>query len=149
MAKPGRLVASLNVVGKGVDPDEISRKVGASPDKAHRVGDQVSTRTPATWRSGVWSISTAGRLDDRATLSDHIRDLLSRVTRDDEVWADLAERHSTRILVGWFMDRENEGDGVDPDVPADLGRLQLWLDFDVYSATPADDRESSGAAASR
>jgi hypothetical protein len=137
MANPGRLVASLTVVGEMVDPQEISNLVGAQPDRTHRVGDPVSTRSEARQRTGLWSISTEARMGDHASLSEHIRELLGRVTRDQDVWRALATSHSARVFVGWFMDGENEGDGVEPDVMEELARLSLPLDLDVYSAGPA------------
>jgi len=141
VANPGRLVASITVVGESVDPDEISKLMGAPPDRSHRVGDLVSPKrsSAARRRSGLWSISTEGRLHESASLSDHIRDLLYRVTQNAEVWNTLAARHNTRVFVGWFMDRGNEGASIDPDILAELGRLSLVLDFDVYSAPPNEE----------
>jgi len=143
VANPGRLVADLTVVGESVDPDEIRELLRASPDRSHKVGDLVSPKrsSVARRRSGLWSISTRGRLDESASLSDHIRDLLQRVTSDAEVWGMLAHRHSTRVFVGWFMALFNEGAGIEPDVLAELGRLSLLLDFDVYSSSPDEQAE--------
>lgn len=141
VADPGSLVASITVFGESVDPDEITGLVGAPPDRSHRVGDLVSPNrnSVSTHRRGLWSISTEGRLDASAHLSDHIRDLLERVTGDAGVWSVLAARHSTRVFVGWFMHRGNEGAHVESDVLMELGRLSLQLDFDLYSAPPGED----------
>lgn len=142
VANPGRLVASLTVVGESVDPDEIRELIGASPDRSHKVGDLVSPkRSVARRRSGMWSISTRARLDESASLSDHIRDLLQRVTSDAQVWTMIAATHSTRVFVGWFMALLNESASIEPDVLAELGRLSLLLEFDVYSGSPEEQAE--------
>jgi hypothetical protein len=58
------------------------------------------------------------------------------VARDQDVWRALATSHSARVVIGWFMDRENEGAGVEADVMEELARLSLPLDLDVYSSGP-------------
>jgi hypothetical protein len=60
---------------------------------------------------------------------------VARVTSDPTIWRTLAERHSVRVFVGWFMTRENEGTMLDPSLLDELGRRSLSLDFDVYAIT--------------
>ena len=81
-------------------------------------------------------------LDELASLSDHIRDLLQRVTSDAQVWTMIAATHSTRVFVGWFMALLNESASIEPDVLAELGRLSLLLEFDVYSGSPEEQAEA-------
>ena len=138
MADPGRIEASLTVVGDLVDPDEISRLLGADPDRSHRVGDLVSTRSTARRRTGAWIISTKGNVPGTAPLATHVSALLARVTSDPAIWRTLAERHSVRVFVGWFMTRENEGTMLDPSLLDELGRRGLSLDFDVYANGSAE-----------
>jgi hypothetical protein len=138
MAEPGRIEASLTVVGDGVDPDEISRLLCADADRSHRVGDLVSTRSSARRRAGAWIISTEGSVPGTAPLATHVSALLARVTSDPAIWRTLAERHSIRVFVGWFMTRENEGTMLDPSLLDELGRRSLSLDFDVYAITNSE-----------
>jgi hypothetical protein len=133
MAEPGRIEASLTVVGAQVDPDEITRLLGADPDRSHRVGDLVSTRSTARRTTGAWTISTAATIPDTAPLATHVSALLARVTSDLAIWRSLGGRHSLRVFVGWFMTRANEGTLLGPALLEELGQRCLCLDFDVYS----------------
>jgi hypothetical protein len=92
----------------------------------------------------MWTISTAGVIRGTAPLAEHVSALLARVTSDPEIWRSLAERHSVRVFVGWFMQGENEGTMLDPSVLGELARRSLCLDFDVYSMGSADSDQPTG-----
>jgi hypothetical protein len=133
MAEAAVLAVSITVFGEAVDPDEISEALGASPDRAHRIGEAVSTESSAKRRTGLWSISTHGSLPDGSPLSDHVTALFGRVTTDVAVWQGLADRHSTRLFIGWFMGDGNEALRVEVAVLDELARRSLHLDIDVYA----------------
>jgi hypothetical protein len=142
MGRPGEITASLSVIGEHVDPDEVGRLLGTGPDRSHRVGDPVSTRGTTRHRTGAWIISTKGNVPPNSPLEAHVSSLLARVTSDAGIWATLAERHSVGVFVGWFMELENEGTGLDPSLLTELGRLSLRLDFDVYAIGISDAAEA-------
>lgn len=146
MAEPGRIEVSLSVVGDGVDPDEVSRLLGAHPDRSHKVGDPVSTRSTSRHQAGAWVISTKGSVPGDASLAAHVSALLARVTNDPATWRNLMERPTVRVFAGWFMSRENEGASLDPSVLDALGRRSLSLDFDVYSKPELGDERRGDAA---
>jgi len=133
MAEAAQIVASLTVVGDQVDPDEVTAILGSAPDDAGKVGDPVSPHSSDKRRTGFWSISTTGRMPDTASLSQHVQSLLTRVTTDAAAWKELATRHSIRVFVGWFMEKENEGAGLDPGLLQELARRGVAIDFDIYS----------------
>lgn len=126
-----RLRVSLNITGELVDPGELTAALGAKPDRSHRVGDPVG-RKSSPRRTGLWSISTDDSIPDTAPIAQHIEALLARVTADELVWRSISERHTARVFVGWFMEADNEEDGLPPAILGELSRRSLTLDFDMY-----------------
>jgi hypothetical protein len=138
MAGSAVLAVSITIFGEGVDPDEVSRALGSTPDRSHRVGEAVSAESSARRRTGLWSITTHGTVAEEALLAEHMATLFGRVSSDVAVWRQLADRHSTRVFIGWFMGEGNEALRVDAGILDELARRALHLDIDVY-APPADD----------
>jgi hypothetical protein len=54
------------------------------------------------------------------------------------IWQQMADRHSTRISIGWFMGEGNEALRVEASILNELARRVLHLDLEVY-APAADD----------
>lgn len=127
------LAVSITVFGEAVDPDEITRVLGTNPDRSHRVGEAVSGESSARRRTGLWSISTHGSIADASPLSEHTNALLERVTADTATWRALADQHSTRVFISWFMGDDNEALRVDPGVLDELARRSLHLDIEAYA----------------
>lgn len=138
MAGSAVLAVSISIFGEGVDPDEVSQALGASPDRSHRVGEAVSAESSARRRTGLWSITTHGGVAEEALLAEHIALLFGRVSSDSVIWRQLADRHSTRVSIGWFMGEGNEALRVDASIVDELARRALHLDIDVF-APAADD----------
>jgi Domain of unknown function (DUF4279) len=132
------LAVSISIFGEGVDPDEVSLALGTTPDRSHRVGEAVSAESSARRRTGLWSITTHGSVAEEALLAEHIAMLFERVSSDVVIWRQLADRHSTRVSIGWFMGEGNEALRVDASIVDELARRALHLDIDVF-APPADD----------
>jgi hypothetical protein len=132
MADPGRIRVWLSVIGEHVDPAEITKLLGADPDRAHRVGDVVSSRATARRQTGAWIISSKDTVPESATLATHVSALLRRVPSDPAIWRSLADRHSIRVFVSWTMKHDDEGTGLEPSLLEELSRRSLNLDFNVY-----------------
>jgi hypothetical protein len=67
--------AALRVGGDDLDPDEITRLLGAKPTHAHRKGDQTSPKIPKlVRRSGLWLIESGW--EDGNQLEAQIRGIL-------------------------------------------------------------------------
>jgi Domain of unknown function (DUF4279) len=144
VAHAGRVTATLVVRGEGLEPDEITRILGASPDRLHRIGDLVSSRGTGRHKQGMWSITSIdGGIPESAPLADHIAALMQRTASDHAVWRALAERFQIHIAVGWFMATWNEGVSLPPQLLEELGRRSLPVDFDVYESDRKDTTPSA------
>ncbi|MCA1597678.1 MAG: DUF4279 domain-containing protein [Chloroflexi bacterium] len=137
MANVDNATTSLSITARDLDHDAVTALLGCAPTRSFRAGDIRSTRGPdQRWKHGGWFLETT--LDREADISAQITDLLDQVTQDVTVWQQIAERFSARIFCGVFMERENEGFSLDPDVLARLVIRKLPIDFDLYGPTQDD-----------
>lgn len=137
MANVDNATTSLSVTARDLDPADVTTLLGCMPTRSFRAGDVRSTRSPdQRWKHGGWILKTT--LDRQADLGAQIEDLLDQVTQDVAVWQQITERFSARIFCGIFMERENEGFGLDPDVLARLAVRKLPVDFDLYEPVHDD-----------
>ncbi len=137
MANVDNATTSLSITARDLDPDDVTALLDCAPTRSFRAGDVRSTRSPdQRWKHGGWFLETT--LDRQADLGAQIADLLDQVTQDVAVWQQITERFSARIFCGIFMERENEGFGLDPDVLARLAARKLPIDFDLYGPTQDD-----------
>ena len=59
--------------------------------------------------------------------------LLDRLPSDPEVWASLRRDYKVDVLCGIFLDRENQGFGISPEISRMLAERGLEIGFDVYA----------------
>lgn len=126
-------VVSLRFFGDELDPDELTRLLGATPTVGVRKGGTWKTRTgtPKIARTGSWRLNT----DDRSpgNLDAHIADLLAGLTSEIPVWRDLTARFRADVFCGLFMAEINEGVPLKPATLHAIGERGLILDLDIYA----------------
>lgn len=140
MAEVDRTAASLRFRGDDLDPDEISRILGAQPTRGVKKGGMW--KTPAgqeiVARTGSWGLrvpeESPGDLDKQVTI------LFAGLSKDLDAWRHLASRFKADIFAGVFLARRNEGLGVSPGTMIAIGSRGLLLELDIYSGD--DDEES-------
>jgi len=141
MAGVDNATASLCIMGRELDPDDVTILLDCAPTRSFRAGDVHSARHPEQrWKHGGWILETA--LDRHVDLGAQIVDLLDRVTDDVAVWQQITDRFSARISCGIFMDHENEGFGLGAATLARLAIYGLPVDFDLYGPTRDDEGPS-------
>jgi hypothetical protein len=131
VAELARAVASLRVVGDDLLPDDVSALLGCSSTKAWAKGDTLASHGRSrTARFGMWSLraeqTEPGDLDAQVTA------ILSRLTQDESVWAEIGSRYDLDLFCGWFMRYGNEGMTIGPDTMSALGTRGIPLDIDLY-----------------
>jgi len=138
MANVDNATVSLTIMGRDLDPDAVTALLDCAPTRSFRAGDVRSTRTSnQRWQHGGWILETT--LNRQADLGAQIVDILDQVTEDVTAWQQITGRFSARISCGIFMERENEGFGLDPDVLARMATCGLPIDFDLYGPTQDDE----------
>ncbi len=134
---------SLNIHGRNLDPDRVSRLLGIDPDKKFSRGERGTNDGQPVPPQGHWGISTEGSLDPSAPVDAHIRLLLGRITADRAIWAQLSEAFRCRIFVGWFLEGPNEMVELDPELLAELAERRLPLVLDVYAQNGTEEEDSA------
>lgn len=137
MPRLDRSVAALRFFGDDLDPEEITRLLGATPSLGARKGGVRLTpggREKAA-RTGTWVLEAKDR--SPADLDGQIEELLSPLTTDMSVWSDLRRRYSADIFLGLFLAQSNEGIALSPETMGAVGSRGLVLNADIYA--PASD----------
>lgn len=128
-------VIALRIWGDKLVPAEVTALLGAIPTSAERKGESIAgTKTGKVRiaKTGGWSPSIPERHPE--ALNEQLRDALSRVSDDIEVWNSLRRRFRIDLFCGLFMATSNDGIVLAPDVLLELGRRGIELDLDVYDS---------------
>lgn len=126
-----RLRVSLRIRGDTVDPDFVTQQLGVAPDFSARKGEEVEhggVTSPSETGMWVYRIDVAADTD----LGDAIRALLDRLPDDTTMWEELVEAYHVEVFCGVFLQSDNQGATVEPEVMGALGRRGLALSFDFY-----------------
>ena len=139
MTALSKTVATLRFVGDDLWPDEITARLGRAPSKSETKGDEWKRPNGSIRiaKSGSWRLEA----DDRepGNLDAQVAELLSVLTDDLTVWADLTSRFRADIFCGLFLDEGNEGISLAPQTLAMLGARNLTIGLDIYSGHYAED----------
>lgn len=146
MAGIGRTRASLRIFGDDLDPDAISKLLGASPTLSSRKGGvRIDSRgIEHTERTGRWLLQADCRRP--GGLDCQIVELFSQLTSDIAVWRSLAARFKADIFCGLFMEESNEGFELRAETLVMIGSRGLSVDFDIYGPFLEEDVEREGDA---
>lgn len=87
---------------------------------------------------GLWTLQAEETAP--ADVDAQITAILSRLTPDEMIWAELCAKYDVNVFCGWFMQRGNEGVSVEPETLSALGARGILLDIDLYS----DDNDVPG-----
>jgi len=138
MAHISESTASFRVIGDLLDPEEITKLLGASPTFSHRKGEVITGRTTGTKREarfGIWLINASKRVPEN--LDGQVEEVLSQLTDDISVWKDLGGQFVLNLFCGLFMKEGNEGLTISPKTLLMLGQRGISIDLDIYD--PADE----------
>lgn len=133
MAEVHETSASLRFHGDDLDPEEISRALGAQPTRSGKKGGiWVTPRgKPIVARTGYWNFST-GR-ESPGNLEQQIIGIVSVMSNDLDAWRGFAARYRGNIFVGLFLSGFNEGLSLSPSTLSAIALRGLVLDLDIYS----------------
>lgn len=131
MAELARAVAALRIIGDDLVPAEVTQVLGSEPTTGWTKGD---TRTfggvTRTVSFGKWTLQAVET--SPADLDVQVAEILSRLTADESVWAELRTKYDVNLFCGWFMKHGNEGVSVAPETMSALGVRGILLDVDLY-----------------
>jgi hypothetical protein len=127
--------ATFRVAHESLAPESITRDLGLEPSAAHRKGDLMYPKNPASdhrHRSGQWSLSTNGRVESR-DLRRHVVWLLDRLEPKRAALVRLqCDGFRIDIFCFWCSAAGQGGPMLDPNQMGRLASLALPIVFDVY-----------------
>lgn len=120
----------LRFDGDDLDPDELTRLLGASPTEAYRRGDTVQRpKPPHPASEGTWAIQTKRSTRD---IEEQLIELFARLTPDLEVWRSLTSRYDVDLFCGVFLAGMGHGFSMPPALHRALADRHLLIIFDIY-----------------
>ena len=138
MGEINRSIVSLRIMGKELDPDEITELFQCVPTQTHRRGEKRNTKGKVikTWKKGLWSLQS-GEIDS-SPLEYKINTLLSKITDDIEIWNKVTQNFEADLFCGIFLGSFNEGFELSPDILRKISDRGLKIGFDIYD-NPCED----------
>jgi hypothetical protein len=145
MAQLAKSAASLRITGDDLVPEEITKLLGGSPTLAYAKGDKkVGHKTGKVWirKGGMWSLSAANRKPE--DLDGQIDEILSQLSSDLSIWAEIGKRFKIDLFCGFFMKECDEGLTLSARSMAALGVRGIEAGFCLYGPDekPAEPEES-------
>lgn len=117
----------FRISGKGLDPSEVSRKLGLEPNQVRIAGERRSANQ--VWHESLWSYdgdtAFAGTAREWTTLEDGLRHVLDRLLPKRELIQEYAKSYEAVWWCGHFQSGFDGGPTLSPSL------LKLLADFGV------------------
>lgn len=140
VAELARAVASLRITDEELSPSDVSALLGCEPTEGWAKGDTLTSHgVTRIARIGMWSLHADETAP--ADLDAQVAGILSRLTTDESVWAEVHARYDVDLFCGWFMEFGNEAVSIEPETMAALGTLGIRLDIDLYGGVSDEVRD--------
>lgn len=129
-------------MGDDLDPDEISRWLGASPSFSQKKGELiVRRRTKRVATFGMWRLQATEQ--EPADVDAQIKEILDQLKPDLPIWKYLTGEYRVDLFCGWFVEDWNEGISISPESMMALGSRGIMLDLDIYARSGDDEDNDS------
>ena len=126
--------ASFRIIGKDLDPSEITNLLKMPPDQFHRCGDpnmSQSGRRYADYNEGFWALHSSA--DEAHAIDAHLEDLVTKLWEHRDVVQEFKNRgYKIDIFVGIFGIDDNIGLALKNSLLRRVMHLGVDLDLDLY-----------------
>ena len=123
----------LRFTGDDLNPEELTRLLGASPTDANRRGDMIFNASGSldyTALDGTWAIATKRSTSD---IEEQLLELFGRLTPDLDIWRSLTTRYEGDLFCGVFLFWFGHGFDMSPALHRALADRNLIITFDIYA----------------
>ena len=128
--------ASFRIIGKDLDPSEITNLLHMHPDQSHRCGDpniSQSGRRYADYTEGLWAIDSS--VDETHAIDAHLEALVTKLWKHRNLLQEFRNRgYRLDIFVGIFGIDDNMGLALKNTLLRRVIQLEVDLDLDLYPA---------------
>ena len=136
-AKPTEMAIHTNVtlrlLGKDLEPEEVSTAMGMAADRSHKKGDPVRARKSAVRDTGYWSATSSTHMAGTEDINKHIAWLVALVTPRRPLLLSYQQRGWTvDVWIGVHTNAGHGGPVVHPDALVALGNIGLAVCLDLY-----------------
>lgn len=139
MSKGSQMVstkASFRIMGKELDPSEITNLLHMHPDQSHRCGDpniSKSGRRYADYTEGLWALHSS--VDETSAIDAHLEALITKLWQHRNLLQEFKKRgYKLDIYVGIFGIDDNIGFVLKNTLLRRIMQLGVDLDLDLYPA---------------
>ncbi|NJD87351.1 MAG: DUF4279 domain-containing protein [Betaproteobacteria bacterium] len=124
----------LRIIGKELDPDEVTRRLGLRPNQVRIAGERRSANQ--VWRESLWSYDGDSASAEAATewtsLEDGLRFVLEKIWPKKELIQEYARSHEVVWWCGHYQSGFDGGPTLSASVLKLLGDLGIPLFIDNY-----------------
>lgn len=120
--------ATLCLYAEDIDIESISTSLGCKPTEAHRRGDVIGRRKPAS--IGLWSLDAPRDL----SFEDKLEYLIKTTSSEHGTWDTLAVTNKIQLRCAMFLHSWTEGFDIPAELIAEIGRRHWQVAFSIYSA---------------
>ena len=134
MAHVQKSVVTLRIGSDDLNPDEITKLLGATPTHTQTKGEKIVGRNTGSVRIakiGMWRLCASNR--EPEDMDGQIQEILSQATSDLAVWRSIAKKHQIDLFCGLFLGGSNEGMTLSPESLTALGERGIKMGLDIYS----------------
>ena len=128
-------LASLRFYGDDLEPEALTVQLGGPPSESWKKGEAFGKKKTNTRRTGAWILRAERR--EPGDLDAQIDEIFSKLTSDLSVWKHLATRYRPDLFVGLFLEKSNEGIGLNGKSLSLIADRGVSLGLDVYGARPS------------
>jgi hypothetical protein len=126
--------ASFRIIGKDLDPSEVTNLLHLHPDQSHCCGDpniSKSGRRYADYTEGLWALHSSA--DETYTIDEHLETLLKRLWQHRDLLQEFKKRgYKLDICIGIFGIDDNMGFVLKNALLRRVMQLGVDLDLDLY-----------------
>ena len=126
--------ASFRIMGKDLDPFEITNLLHMHPDQSHRCGDpniSKSGRRYADYTEGLWALHSS--VDETYAIDAHLEALVTKLWQHRDLLQEFKKRgYKIDMCVGIFGIDDNMGFVLKNTLLRRIMQLGVDLDFDLY-----------------
>jgi hypothetical protein len=126
--------ASFRIIGKALDPSEITDLLHMHPDQFHRCSDPNMSKTGrryADYTEGLWVLHSS--VDETHAIDEHLEALVAKLWKHRNLLQEFRRRgYKMDIIVGIFGIDDNLGFVLKNPLLRRIMQLGVDLDLDLY-----------------
>ena len=128
--KPKSLELALTFMGDVLDPDAVSRQLGATPNSAWKKGEEKGApfSDGAIAETGIWSIE----ISSENTIEEALAVLFDKLSSNLSLWDSVSRQATGTLVIQINQSAWNMVLGLSKEVLSQISARQLELQLNVY-----------------